>query len=164
MKPEEYQKTLEFAKVGEGLVGANDFTIDFLQNIGEGEILNFKHLKNRDLSLHRCYFSILNFIYGYMPNNFKLVVKEQSFYTFLKYLNNEINVLFEFKDGRKIIEPISISFAKMNNQEFKDYVKNQMPNLYENLIRALFSDEVSKSIIETIENEYQKFFSVLDKN
>ena len=51
----------------------------------------------------------------------------------------------------------------MNDLEFKSYVKNQMPNLYENLIRALFSGEISKNIIETIESEYIKFFSILDK-
>ena len=49
----------------------------------------------------------------------------------------------------------------MNQQKFKEYVKEQLPYIYENVLGKFFEGEILTGIIETIENEYEIFFSKL---
>jgi hypothetical protein len=162
MKPEEYLGLIQVAKVGEMFAPANEVALQLNQDLEDGEIAYLKQSKSRDIKFHRAYFSLLNYIYDYLPNNFKKEVSQSNFYTFLKYLRGEIKILFEFKDGLQIIEPVSISFAKMDEAKFKDFIRQQLPYIYSDVIEKLYSPEKAKDIIFNIENEYEKFLSILN--
>lgn len=162
MKKSEYDNLTEWVNVGGGLTPYNENAKELLGQSFRGEIFTFKNQTARDLSFHRCYFSLLNFIYGYLPEKFKESVPESRFYHFLKHIKGEYDVIFEFKDGTKMIEYESISFGMMNQHKFKKYIKNQMPYIYENVIRPFYpNDDIYNGIIETIELEYEKFLSKL---
>ena len=61
----------------------------------------------------------------------------------------------------EMIEYDSISFGKMNQNKFEEFIKNQLPYIYENIIGKFFEGEIYDNIIRTIEEEYKKFFSKL---
>jgi len=60
-----------------------------------------------------------------------------------------------------MIEYESISFGKMTEKRFHEYIKEQLPFLYENVIGACYKDEAKDNIIAEIEKNYKKFLSRL---
>ena len=161
MKDTDYHKLIEVANVGGGWVPANENANDLLDNTHKGEISTLQDVGARDLSFHKCYFSLLNFIYDYLPNSFKKAVSKKDFYKWLKHLKKEYKILFTFKDGTQMIEYDSISFAGMSQKEFENYVRGQLPFIYENVIAEFFKGEIYDGILATIEEAYERFFAKL---
>lgn len=162
MKPEEFLELIQIAKAGEGFVFANEKAEELFNNLAEGEVIELQICQNRDIKLHRAYFLLLGYIYDYLPAKFKTSVKKEHFYIFLKYAQNNVKIIFTFKDGRQIVEPISISFAKMDNVSFKAFIKEQLPFIYSQIIGAFYSGEIYNSIIENIEKEFEKILTKLN--
>ena len=88
---------------------------------------------------------------------FKDAVPKDKFYLWLKHLKGQYEVLFEFQDGTKLVEYESISFTKMDQIRFKEYVREQLPWIYTEVIGKQFEGAIYDGIIETIEEEYKKF-------
>lgn len=161
MKDSDYEKLGEWLNVGGGLTPYNINATELLEQSGRGEILRFKEVTERALKFHNCYFSLLRYIWKYMPPDFKNKVAEKNFYKFLKHLKGEYNILFEFKDGTKLVEYDSIAFGNMSQKRFEEYIKEQLPWIYENVIGKYFKGDIYTGIIDTIEEEYKKFLSKL---
>jgi hypothetical protein len=161
MTDRDFHKIVELSNVGGGFIPVNEIATELLEQSQRGEVLSFLEVTNRDIKMHRCYFSLLNFIYGYMPPQFKKAVPEKHFYLFLKHLKKEYQVLFTFKDGTIMVEYDSISFGRMSQKTFQEYIKNQLPFIYSDVLGAYFEGEMLNGIIETIEEEYKKFMSKL---
>jgi hypothetical protein len=161
MKDGEYHRLIEMANVGGGWVPANENATELLDQTHKGEITTFEEVTVRDLSMHKCYFSLLNFIYGYLPNRFKKQVPEKEFYKWLKHLKKEYKVVFTFKDGTQLVEYDSISFGNMSQKRFENYVREQLPYIFENVIAEFFEGEIYDSILATIELEYERFLAKL---
>lgn len=99
-------------------------------------------------------------VWGYMPKIFRDKIPKDKFYIWLKMYQGSYSVIYEFKNGEKMTEVESLSFGRMNNQAFKDYVKTQLPVMYEVLLIGLDSD-LANSAIDTIEENFEKYFSKL---
>lgn len=161
MKDTEFSKLHEFALYRGGLIPINQNAIDLIHQTGEGEILTFQEVTMRDLKFHKCYMSLLAYIWAYLPIIFKQAVPKDKFYIWIKHLKGQYSVLFEFKDGTKLVEYESISFGRMSQKRFEDYVREQLPFIYENIIGQFFKGQQYNDIISTIEEDYRKFFSKL---
>lgn len=159
MKDKNFQELAQFVKVYPNIVPVNRQAYDLLDLKGEGEMLYMKEIAKRDLKFHRCYFALLNYIYSYLPDVFRNSVSEDKFYIWLKHLKKEYKVLFKFQDGTKLVEYDSISFGRMNQTQFEDYIRNQLPFIYENVIHPLYSNDKHKMVIDNIEDEFKKFLS-----
>ena len=57
----------------------------------------------------------------------------------------------------EMLEYDSISFSRMTDPAFKEYIKNQLPFIYENVVGKFFKDTQYDDIIDTIEQEYLRF-------
>jgi hypothetical protein len=161
MKDDDYKNIVWLDWRGAGYLPHGEFSQEFSQGLKLGEIKGFREVKDRDVSFHRAYFSLLNYIWSWLPIKFQKAVPESKFYKFIKHLKGEYNVIFEFKDMPPIIEYHSISFGRMNQEKFKDYVRGQLPYIYENVISKFFEGNSYDHIISEIENEYLKFLSKL---
>ncbi|MFA5715422.1 MAG: hypothetical protein WC998_06765 [Candidatus Paceibacterota bacterium] len=161
MTDKEFHKLMDFAYVGGGLIPVSVNAIELLEQTGKSEVLSFLEVTNRDIKFHRCYFSLLGFIYDYLPNSFKSKILKDNFYKFIKHLKKEYKVLYIFADGSQQIEYDSISFGKMSQKDFENYIREQLPFIYTEIIGAYFEGEILNGIIETIEEEYKKFLSKL---
>lgn len=163
MKTEEYNKLAQFGKAHGMLIPLNEPAHNLMDLKQEGDVFHLKDVSARDLSFHRCYFSLLNYIYSYMPKVFKEAIPEAIFSDFLKYLNKNYDVVFKFNDGKEFIRLHSISFGRMSQDRFEEYIRNQLPTIYEELIRPVYSDdEKYNAVIENIEEEFKKFLSKLN--
>jgi len=161
MTDKNFNNLVDFYNAGGGLLPANQRANEILEQLEKGEIVSFVEASQRDIWRHRCYFALLKYIYGYMPYSFKSKVPEEKFYLWLKHLKGQYDVIFEFQDGTKLVEYESISFARMSEIRFREYIKEQLPFIYEDVIRKIFPDEISEGIIETIEKDFEKFFAKL---
>ena len=145
--------------LGGGFIPTNPNATELLEHSHKGEVLAFLEVTNRDLKFHRCYFSLLSFIYDYLPKSFKNKVAKDNFYLFIKHLKGEYRILFEFKDGTRMVEYDSIAFGKMSQKSFENYIREQLPFIYTEIVGSFFEGEMYNGIIQTIEDEYQKFLS-----
>lgn len=161
MTDKDFDKIQQWVNVGGGLTPYSQNAIELLEQSAKGEIISFIEVTNRDLNFHRCYMSLLAFIYEYLPPAFKKKVTKQNFYKWLKHLKGEYDVLFEFKDGTKLVEYESIAFGRMSQKTFENYIRDQLPWIYENVIGKYFEGNIYNGIIETIEDEYKVFLSKL---
>lgn len=161
MKDSEYKDLVELAKVGGGFIPANEKANSLLDLAHKGEILSFVEVTKRDLAFHRCYFALLSFIYEYLPNSFKEKISKDKFYIFVKHLEGNYDVIFKFKDGSQMVEYRSIAFGKMSQKKFEEFVANQLPFIYSNILGAYFELDMLNSIIETIEEEFKRMLSKL---
>jgi hypothetical protein len=62
----------------------------------------------------------------------------------------------------ELIEYESISFGRMSEMRFREYIREQLPFIYSEVIGRFYIDETYDSIIQNIENDYEKFFSKLN--
>jgi hypothetical protein len=161
MNQKDYDRMIELVNVGGGWTPANTNAEELLDQCGKGEIITLLEVGARDLKFHRCYFSLLAFIYDYLPLSFKKAVPKNKFYLWLKHLKGEYNVIFTFKDGTKLIEYDSIAFGSMSQKRFETYIKEQLPWIYENVIGTYFQGEIYNGIINTIETEFAKYLAKL---
>lgn len=158
MKQKDYLALMEFKSLGTALIPVSQDAIQLCEmKRGQNILINEK--TQRDLRFHRAYFSLLNFIYGWLPPQFKEAVPEKHFYQWLKHLNGQYEILYKFKDGTSMVEYQSISFARMTQVSFETFVRNQLTIVYEYLIRQI-CDEPEK-VIETIEYEFENYLSKL---
>lgn len=161
MTDKDFHKVQEWSNVGGGLIPVSSNAIELLEQTSKGEIISFIEVTNRDVKFHRCYFALLKYIYGYMPVKFKKAVPEHHFYLFLKHLKKEYKVVFTFNDGTTMVEYDSIAFGKMSQKTFQEYIKEQLPWIYSDVLGAYFEGEILNGIIDTIEQEFERFMQRL---
>jgi hypothetical protein len=161
MKDADFENIIELAWVGGGYIPANQKAHDLADITKQGEVHQFLEVTARDLKFHKAYMSLLGFIYDYLPTKFQETIPKNKFYIFLKHLKGNYKVYFQFKDGSQWIEYDSIAFGNMSQKRFQEYVKNQLPFIYENVIALYFNDDIYNGIVDTIEQEYVKFLDRL---
>ena len=161
MTDKDFQKRMDFAYMGGGMIPVSPNAIELCEQSDYGEVFSFKEMTNRDLAMHRCYFALFNFIYGYMPKKFKDIISEDKFYLWLKHLKGQYEVVFTFSDGTSLVEYDSISFGRMSQKSFETYIREQLPYIYTDVLGKCFEGDILNGIIETIEEEFKKFLSKL---
>jgi len=161
MTDKDFHKLVDLANVGGGFVPANDNAQELLEQSHRGEVLSFEEVTARDIKFHKCYFALLNFIYSYMPPQFKKKVPEDIFYMWLKHLKKQYKVLFTFSDGTSLVEYDSIAFGRMSQKTFESYIRDQLPFIYSDVLGKYFEDDMLNGIIDTVEEEFKKFLSKL---
>jgi hypothetical protein len=163
MKDCEYERLSEWINEGTGaLVPYNSLAQELTDSAKAGEIITMREMTDRDLRFHRCYFSLLNFIYSQLPKRFQRKLPEKYFYKYLKHLKGQFDIIARFGDII-LVEYESISFGRMSEFTFRDYIRNQLPWIYSDVIGKYY--KVGKwrynRKIEAIETEYMKFLSKL---
>ena len=161
MKGKDFEKLVELKLVGDVWFNANEAALDLTDTTKQHEIVHFKECTARDLSFHKCYMSLLSFIYDYLPKSFEEnYCSKKYFYTFIKFLKKEYKVICVV-NGVEMIEYDSIAFGNMSQKRFENYIREQLPWIYENVLGKYFKDKMLCSIVNTIEDEYKKFLSKL---
>jgi hypothetical protein len=161
MKHSDFLKLIELQYVGNGWVPANENANELSDSSKFGEIHTFTEVMVRDLRFHKCYMSLLSYIYDFLPIKFRDIIPKDKFYVFLKGLKKEYTVMYTFEDGSELIEYDSIAFGSMSQKRFEDYIRMQLPYIYENVIGKFYHGDDYDRILNNIENEFEKFLSKL---
>ncbi len=161
MKDSQLSRTIDLKWAGGGFLPANQAADDLANQLRNNEVVSFLEVTKRDLSFHRNYMALLGYIWDYLPPKFRMAVPKDRFYQWLKHLKGQYDVVYTFKDGTSLIEYQSIAFGNMSEKRFHEYVKNQLPWIYEDVIGAFYSGEIKNTIIENIEIDFEKFMNRL---
>ena len=161
MKDSDFDKLIELTWIGGGFIPANPNAIDLSQQTKDGETLTFREVTARDLSFHKCYMSLLGYIWTLLPKKFKETIPKDKFYVFVKHLRGNYDIVFTFRNGTKLIEYKSIAFGAMSQKTFEEYIKELLPWIYSDVINAFYKGTKYDNIIAQIEKEYEKFLSKL---
>jgi len=80
----------------------------------------------------------------------------------LRLTYRAIDIVADFCSKTELVEYKSIAFGRMSEIQFHEYVKSQLPFLYDQVIRPMFpDDEIYNTIIENIETDFRNFMSRL---
>ena len=161
MRDSEYSKLLTFKHQQGFLVPENNEARSLVDSLHHNEIVHFKEIKERNISFHRGYFKLIAYIWDWCTPKFKQQVPKKHFYNWLKVLLGEYSVVFEFKDGKTLMEYKSISFGRMSQKSFENYVRQQLPMIYEEVIHRMYDIDKASMIIENIEEEFKELLSRL---
>jgi len=161
MNDKDYNNLIHLKNAGGGFLPANDKAQELLALTKQGDIIVLDECTKRDLKYHKCFMSLLGFVWDYLTPPFKERVPKRVFYNWLKEAQGLIKYEYEFNDGSKYKEYESISFGNMSEIKFKEYVANQLTFIYGEIIPGLFPEQICANIIDTIEEEYKKFLSKL---
>jgi hypothetical protein len=162
MTDRDYDRLSEWSNEGTGaLLPFNDVAKNLTDICRRGEILTFLELTDRDIKFHRCYMSLVVYIYDQLPNRFHKKLRRKNFYKYLKHLKGQFDIITRFDDGTVLVEYESISFAKMSQKQFENYIREQLPWIYVKVIGKYYKVNGWRynRKIESIEYEYEKFLS-----
>lgn len=162
MKQSEFEKLIDLTYVGGGFLPANDNARELEERCIKGEVITFAEVTKRDLNFHKCYMDLIGTIYDYLPKHFQDRLPKNKFYIWLKHLKKDYKVVYEFKDGTKMIEYDSLAFGNMSQKRFETFVAEQLPFIYENVIGAFFEGKIYEGILYNIERDYQTFLRKLN--
>ena len=162
MKDRDYERLSEWLNEGGALIPFNDIATEMVDLSKKGQIVTMLEITDRNLKFHRCYFSLMNYIYDQLPKRFRQRVAKKNFYKYLKQLRGEFDIIVQF-EHIVVIEYYSLSFSDMSQREFEDYIREQLPWIYTKVIGKYYKSGGWRynHKIELIEEQYMYFFSKL---
>jgi len=159
----EYERLSEWVNEGTGaLMPCNSTAHDLTDTAKAGEVITMREMTDRDIRFHRCYMSLIGFIYDQLPLRFQKKLQKKYFYKYLKHLKGQFDIIAQFGDI-VLVEYESISFGRMSEYTFRDYVRTQLPWIYTDVIGKYYKIggwRYNKKI-NMIEIEYEKFLTKL---
>lgn len=158
MKTDQYFSLLHFTvHKGNALIPSTPETQEWIEQTKHGQSVNFKLIEARDLGFHRCYFAVLAFIYDRLPKTFREKVDKENFYNFIKLIGKQYDTVYTLKDGTPLIQYKSISFGRMNQTKFREFVNEQLSIIYEEILIPLEVDY----IMDAANSEFETFMDKL---
>ena len=141
-----------------GLIPADEPTSVWYQKLKIGESVHGKFAKYRNVGFHRKYFALLNIAFdNWNPSeiNSKYGVPEKNFDRF----RADVTILAGYYhttvrlDGSVRVEPKSISFASMSQEEFEGLYSSTI-NV---LLKYVYGSGMTAEEIDRIVDEYLRF-------
>lgn len=126
-----------FRKTLDGFVPANDDGQDFYARVKSGEIVELKATKVRNGPYHRLFFVMLKLI----SENSNPHISEAAALHFAKMATGTGEFVVDSR-GREVFVPGSISFAKMDQHGFKDFVQTAIPPLVGRFMAGTAADDL----------------------
>jgi hypothetical protein len=163
MRDSEYERLSEWINEGTGaLLPHNSLAQELTDTAKAGEIITMREMTDRDLRFHRCYMSLVGYIYDQLPVRFQKRLAKKHFYRYLKHLKGQFDIIARFGDII-LVEYESIAFGRMSEHTFRDYIREQLPWIYSDVIGKYYKVGGWRynRKIDLIEDEYKKFLSKL---
>lgn len=113
-----------FRKTLDGFAPANDEGQDYFASLKTGQIVELKATKVRNGQYHRLFFAMLKLI----SENSNPHISEAAALHFAKMATGTGEFVTDSR-GRDVFIPGSISFARMDQAAFKDFVQTAIPPL-----------------------------------
>lgn len=126
-----------FRKTFEGLLPANNEGKDFYDRIKLGEIVELKGVKVRNGQYHRLFFAMLRLV----SENSNPPISEAAALHFAKMATGTGEFVTDSR-GREVFVPGSISFARMDQNAFKDFVQTAIPPLVARFMAGTAPDDL----------------------
>lgn len=134
-----YKRTLS------GFVPASDSASEFFKSCSPGQLVEMKGSRPRNAGYHRLFFAILDLI---AENSEPEISPKRALY-FAK-MAADCGEWVSTKHGLSF-DPGSISFAKMDQTEFKDFVRTAIAPLCKRFLNGTAPDDVIAEVMSLVE-------------
>ncbi len=157
MKDREFENLLRFKVKYDALIPDNDKAKDYVLQNDRMEVYLLPQTP-RDIKFHACYFALVTYIWNIMPEKFKKYKCPNQFDMdkFMKVVCGQYELAMNYK-GKDFYSFESISFAKMNEEKFREYVSEQLSMFYTEILVPLGKE----NLMDDINNEFESFISKL---
>jgi hypothetical protein len=157
MKDTEFKEIMTFKVINEVMYPTNNKARDFLLLMDKQEVC-MKNNTPRDVAFHKSYFLFCGWLWEQMPTKFKLdyCPDKQQMYNFLKIVQGKYKFAMKFK-GKEFYMIDSISFGRMSDDKFNEFVNEQIHIIYTELLMPLGKEH----LLEEAENEFKSLFKKL---
>lgn len=137
MKDKDFENLLKFQVKYDALIPLNDNANDYVLLNNRNEVY-VKDLSPRDMAFHGVYFAWCGWCWEQMPPKFKeyKCPERKNFYKFLKVIDGKCSFILNYQN-QNYYEMLSISFSKMKEAEFKEFVNYQITNFYNKILIPL---------------------------
>lgn len=126
-----------FRKTLEGIVPANPEALNWYDGVKTGEIVELKTVKVRNGAYHRLFFAMLKLV----SENSNPHISEAAALHFAKLATGTGEFVTDTL-GRQHFIPGSISFAKLDQDGFKDFVQTAIPPLVGRFMAGAAPDDL----------------------
>lgn len=157
MKDTEFKELLAFKVVNGVLYPINNKANDFVFQQENNEVYMVNKTP-RDTAFHACYFLFCNWLWQQMPTKFKLerCPDRSQMYNYIKVIQGKYKLSMKFK-GIEFYEFESISFGRMSDSKFNEFVNEQISVIYTELLIPLGLEHLQ----EQAEKEFKGLFNKL---
>lgn len=134
---------------------------EFISNLKTGQVITAEFKKPRNYRFHKKYFALLNFAYEnwepleFQDSKWQGITPEKSFERFRKdliILSGHYEAVYRV-DGSIRIEPKSIAFANMDEEQF-----NELYDATINVILKKILKNYTKQDLQNVLNELESFY------
>lgn len=147
---------LSVSKMGNGLFPTDVESEEIIRALSKDDNYNITLHADRNLKMHRAYFSLLNFVWENLPEKFQKKCPKQHFYKFLKEMQGRYEITeISAKTSIKTYE--SFSFDKMSQKRFHEIFKEDVEFIINDILPALNMDEFSEILILQYERTLTKY-------
>jgi len=80
----------------------------------------------------------------------------------LRLSKKQIEAIASLTDRTDLVEYESISFGRMTEKKFEQYVRDQIPWIYSEVVERFYKDDALDEKIKKIEDKFRKFFKKLE--
>ena len=134
-----------------GFKPADDLAADALKRFKQKEVVKCKLTKPRNVGFHRRFFALMNVAFENQDKYLDL----DTFLTVIKYMTGHCDWLDETNPHGKAIKipiPKSISFAKMDETEFREFYGKAFNVIVTRILGGVDEKELERAVIERVES------------
>ena len=111
---------------------------------------------DRSLKMNGAYFSLLNFVWGNMPEKFQAKVPKNKFYVLLKELQGRFSEI-KVSEKTSIKEYESLSFEKMNEARFHEVFKEDVDFIISDILTPMGMQDFVEQLVLQFERTLIKY-------
>lgn len=147
-----------FKRIQGGWVPDEQESADYTMKAKHGDTHDFKASKPRNVKFHRKYFALLDFAFehwepgelkGREIKNIKPEKNRDRFRADLTILTGHYKQVIRV-GGELLIEPKSISFAKMNDEQFEELYSNTINAILKRILTNYDREQLDNVIMELL--------------
>lgn len=147
---------LSLTRIGGGLFPTDTESEEIINSLAKGDNLNVVLNADRNVLMHRAYFSILSFVWDNLPEKFQKKCPKKHFYKFLKEMQGRFEII-KISEKTEIKEYESINFSKMSFKRFHDIFTEDLNYIITEILPALDMSDFSEILVSKYELTLTKY-------
>ena len=147
---------LSLSRIGGGLFPTDTESEEIINSLSKGENVNVILNADRNILMHRAYFSIMSFVWDNLPEKFQSKCPKKHFYKFLKEMQGRFEII-EISAKTQVKEYESLNFSKMGFKRFHEVFKEDLEFIASDILPALDMHDFTEILFTKYELTLTKY-------
>jgi len=147
---------LSVAKRGTGLFPTDLESEEIIKALTSEDNYNIALNADRNLKMHRAYFSLLHFVWENLPEKLQRKCPKKHFYKLLKKLQGRFEVI-QISPETELVEYESVAFDKMGQKRFHEVFKEDVEFIISDILPAFHMEDFIPILVTEYERTLLKY-------